>query len=49
MKALLKLFERIRPHFEDRGKLRLGKPLFDAGENFFFAPGTRTTQIQQEA
>ena len=43
MKALLKLFERIRPNFEDRGKLRLGKPVFDAGENFFFAPGTRTT------
>ena len=44
MKALLKLFERIRPHFEDGGKLRLGKPVFDATENFFFAPAARTTE-----
>ncbi len=42
MKALLRIFERARVHFEEGGKLRALKPLFDAGENFFFAPATRT-------
>ncbi len=43
MKWLLSLLERIRPNFEEGGKLRLMKPVFDASENFFFAPSTRTT------
>ena len=42
MKALLNLFERLRGHFDEGGKLQAAKPLFDAGENFCFAPSTRT-------
>lgn len=42
MKMLLDIFERLRKHFEDDGKLRAAKPLFGAAENFFFAPATRT-------
>ncbi len=44
MKMLLKLFERASRHFDEGGKLRPAKPLFDAVENFFFAPATRTTK-----
>lgn len=42
MKFLLKVFERMRPAFEDGGKCQVAKPLFDAIENFFFAPSTQT-------
>lgn len=42
MKRLLRVFERMRTLFEEGGKLRAAKPVFDATENFFFSPGTRT-------
>ena len=42
MKLILTFFERQRKHFEQAGKLRAMKPLFDAMENFFFGPSTRT-------
>ena len=42
MKILLKMFERMRPAFGGDGKLRAAAPLFDAIENFFFSPATRT-------
>jgi len=42
LKALLKLFEQNRKHFEQGGKLSSARPIFDAMENFFFAPSTRT-------
>ncbi len=45
MKVLLDLFERLRRHFGEGGKLRIAKPIFDAGENFFFAPATRTASM----
>ena len=41
MKALLKMFERARAHFTEDSILHAAKPLFDATENFFFAPGTQ--------
>ncbi len=44
MKLLRRLLEIARPNFEERGKLRLLKPLFGATENFFFAPATCTTE-----
>ena len=42
MKALQKMFDRVRGHFAEGGPLCAGRPLFDAMENFFFAPSTRT-------
>ena len=42
MKMLLKVFEALRPTFEQGGKLRLLKPVYEAMENFFFAPSTTT-------
>jgi len=45
VKLLLGLFEKSRGHFEDGGKLRAARPLFDAMENFFFAPKTRTPSM----
>lgn len=44
MKMLLNVFERLGVHFGQGGKLRAAKPLFDAIENFAFAPNTRTPQ-----
>lgn len=44
MKALLNLFGRFRRHFEDGGALRAARPLFDAAENFCFAPAARTSR-----
>jgi len=38
MKILLKMFERMKPTFDQGGKLGVAKPLFDAMENFFFSP-----------
>ena len=43
MKRLLVSLERFRPHFEEDGKLRALKPLFDATENFLFSSSTRTS------
>ena len=42
MKRLLWLFEKIAPSFNEGGKLAVLKPLFEAMENFFFAPVTTT-------
>lgn len=42
MKWLLEIFKRLRPNFEEGGRLGLARPLFDAAENFFFAPSSRT-------
>jgi Na(+)-translocating NADH:ubiquinone oxidoreductase B subunit len=42
LKILYRLFESIRPTFENRGKLRLFKPVYEALENFFFAPSAVT-------
>jgi Na+-transporting NADH:ubiquinone oxidoreductase subunit B/electron transport complex protein RnfD len=42
VKILLQLFEKVRPIFEDDGKLSPMKPLYEAMENFFFAPSSRT-------
>lgn len=38
MKILLRVFEKIRPAFEEKGKLGVVGPLYEAIENFFFAP-----------
>ena len=43
MKVLSNFFERNRKHFESSGKLHSAKPVFDALDNFFFAPSTRTS------
>ena len=42
MKRLLAILERLRPTFEPGGHMGLLKPLFEAMENFFFAPSTTT-------
>jgi len=42
MKVLLGLFKKVRPVFEQGGKLGSFKPVFDALENFFFAPSATT-------
>ena len=42
MKRLLRLFETARPTFEEGGKLGFFKPVFEAVENFFFAPSATT-------
>lgn len=42
MKFLLRIFDSIRPAFEDSGKLKIFKPLFEAMDNFCFAPKTIT-------
>ena len=38
MKILFKIFKAIEPAFEDDGKLKAFKPLYEAMENFCFAP-----------
>lgn len=38
MKILLKIFKTIEPAFKDDGKLKAFKPLYEAMENFCFAP-----------
>lgn len=43
MKILQQLLDRSRHHFESGGKLSPMKPLFDAMDNFCFAPSTRTS------
>ena len=42
MRWLQERFGKMRPLFEQEGRLRAAKPLFDAMENFFLAPATRT-------
>ncbi|MBN2272099.1 MAG: RnfABCDGE type electron transport complex subunit D [Sedimentisphaerales bacterium] len=42
MKWLLKIVEAVRPTFEEGGKLRTFKPIFEALEHFLFSPSTRT-------
>ncbi len=43
MKLLLKVFEAVRPTFEEGGRLTVCKPVYEAMENFFFAPSATTT------
>ncbi|MBI9017919.1 MAG: hypothetical protein JEZ07_11735 [Phycisphaerae bacterium] len=42
MKFLLKMFEKVSPNFQEDGKLKAFKPVFEALENFCFAPGDKT-------
>jgi Na(+)-translocating NADH:ubiquinone oxidoreductase B subunit len=42
VKLLLNIFKKVRPIFEDDGKLGAAKPLYEAIENFCFAPSTTT-------
>ena len=42
MKVLLRLLDKVRPNFEEGGKLRLFHPLYGAMEHFFFAPSQTT-------
>ena len=37
MKLIMNLMERLRPNFEEGGKLHAFKPLFDASDGFFFS------------
>jgi Na+-transporting NADH:ubiquinone oxidoreductase subunit B len=39
MKIIQRLFDSQRKHFEENGKLRVLKPLFEATETFFLFPG----------
>ncbi len=39
MKAIRSLFDTFRKHFEEDGRLKKLRPLFDATESFFFIPG----------
>lgn len=40
MKFLLKIFKSVEPAFKDQGKFKAWYPLYEAMENFFFAPAT---------
>jgi Na(+)-translocating NADH:ubiquinone oxidoreductase B subunit len=42
VKWLLNVIEKVRPNFEEGGKLKAFHPVFGALEHFFFAPGDRT-------
>ena len=42
MKILLHILEKLRPIFENEGKLSSLKPVYEAMENFFFAPSSKT-------
>ncbi|MFH0965156.1 MAG: RnfABCDGE type electron transport complex subunit D [Planctomycetota bacterium] len=42
MRALLRLFERLRPLFDEGALLRPMRCVYDAAESFFFCPATRT-------
>ena len=44
MKRLMRLMERLRPHFEQKGKLRALKPVFDATESALFPPQISTSE-----
>jgi len=38
VKIVMKIFEKVRPAFEEGGKLSVFMPVYEAMENFFFAP-----------
>jgi len=42
VKWLLNVIEKVRPNFEEGGKLKAFHPVFEALEHFFFAPAERT-------
>lgn len=42
MKWLLNVIEKVRPHFEEGGKLKAFHPVFGALEHFFFSPSDTT-------
>jgi Na(+)-translocating NADH:ubiquinone oxidoreductase B subunit len=42
VKWLLNVIEKVRPNFEEGGKLKAFHPVFEALEHFFFAPAART-------
>ncbi len=42
MRLLLRLLERFRPLFEERGRFAVLKPVYDATDSFFFGPDTET-------
>jgi Na+-transporting NADH:ubiquinone oxidoreductase subunit B/electron transport complex protein RnfD len=42
VKLLFQVFEKVRPLFEEGGKMSAMKPLYEAMENFFFAPSAKT-------
>jgi len=42
MNLVRKVLDRAEPHFDDGGRLRPAKPVYEALDNFFFAPATRT-------
>lgn len=42
MKLILDMLERTRPLFQEGGRFRLLKPVFDAGDAFLFSPLART-------
>ena len=42
MKFLLRIFEKVKPNFEQGGKFGAVKPVYEAMENFFFAPSKCT-------
>jgi Na(+)-translocating NADH:ubiquinone oxidoreductase B subunit len=42
VKILLNIFEKVKPVFTEGGKLAVMKPLYEAMENFFFAPSEVT-------
>jgi Na(+)-translocating NADH:ubiquinone oxidoreductase B subunit len=42
VKVLRQLLDKLRPNFEEGGKFKAFKPLFEAGDNFFFAPSKTT-------
>ncbi len=42
MKFIKNIFDKARPHFEENGIFKVFTPLFEATENFFFSPDTKT-------
>jgi len=42
VKFIQQIFDKVRPTFSEDGKLGAFKPLFEAMDNFFFAPSSRT-------
>lgn len=42
MKVLQRILNGVRPHFEEDGKLGMLKPVFEALDNFLFAPSATT-------
>ncbi|MBW8002393.1 MAG: RnfABCDGE type electron transport complex subunit D [Planctomycetes bacterium] len=42
MKILRDIFEKVSPSFHEGGKFKAFKPVYEAMENFFFAPAART-------